>query len=275
MSNGKVILSGEHAVVYGKTALATQISLGVKVDIVENNGSEKSELVKKAIQVAGGNESIQVIIESQLPVGSGLGSSAAVAAATIKAVREHSGKPIDNNELYKLTMECEKLAHGNPSGLDPTTVIYGGLIAFRRGQPFERLNIPNPVKILLVNSGKPQETTKEMVEMVANNPRKIEIIEKIGGVSESVEKALCSGRDISQLLNENGKLLEELGVVGEVAKRISKEIREIGGSVKITGAGGVKAGSGMMIVLAPDYTNIKKMLNNKHIDYFEVKIGVQ
>jgi len=122
---GKVILAGEHAVVYGKMALAASISLGVRVSVVESGGSEKNPIVDKAIKVAGGDQNTRVLIESELPIGSGLGSSAAVAAATIKAVREYLGKPINEEELFKLTFECEKIAHGNASGLDPAAVVYG------------------------------------------------------------------------------------------------------------------------------------------------------
>ncbi|MFZ2199759.1 MAG: mevalonate kinase [Microgenomates group bacterium] len=270
---GKVILAGEHAVVYGKMALATSISLGVSVGVVENDWSPKNPLIDKAIEVAGGDENIQVKIVSELPIGSGLGSSAAVSVATIRAVREYLGKPIDNGELFNLTMECEKLAHGNASGIDPTTVVYGGLIAFTKGQPFERLEIKNPIKLLLVNSGKPAESTKEMVELVANNPENRQVIDKIARLVEEVREKLVDGSEVSELLNQNGLLLEELGVVGERAKGLSRELREIGARVKITGAGGVKTGSGMMVVIAPEYTKIRKLLDNKQIDYFETVIG--
>lgn len=272
---GKVILVGEHAVVYGKMALAASISLGVSAIVVESGGSEKNPLIRKAIEVAGGDENTQVGIESELPIGSGLGSSAAVAAATIKAVREYLGKPIENDELFNLTMECEKLAHGNPSGLDPATVIYGGLIAYAKGQPFERLEIINPIKLLLVNSGKPAESTKEMVELVAGKSETSQVIDKIAELVEVVRMRLIKGGGVSDLLNQNGLLLEELGVVGERAMMLSKELRNMGASIKITGAGGVKTGSGMMIVMAPDFTQIKKLLDNKKIDYFETVIGAK
>ncbi len=273
--SGKVILAGEHAVVYDKMALAASMSLGVTVNVVESGGSEKNPLIRKAIEVAGGDENINVDIRSELPIGSGLGSSAAVAAATIRVVREYLGKPIDNDELFTLTMECEKLAHGNPSGLDPVTAIYGGLIAYAKGQPFERLNIKKPIKLLLINTGKPEESTKEMIELVANNKNKDEIIDRIGDLTTEFKMLLESGQDVSVLLNRNGLLLEELGVVGTKAMVLSNEIRNLGGSVKIAGAGGVKTGSGMMIVMAPDYTKIQKLLDNKQIEYFETTIGAK
>ncbi len=270
---GKVILSGEHAVVYGKMALAASISLGVSVSVVEQGGSEKNPVIDKAIEVAGGDGNIQVLIESELPIGSGLGSSAAVSAATIKAVREYLNKPINEDELFNLTFECEKLAHGNASGLDPAAVVYGGLIAYTKGQPFERLQIERPLKLLLVNTGKPTETTKEMIELVAKKLGNTEIINSIEGVVKQVRERLIRGGDISELINQNGVLLEDLGVVGKSALLLSKELRDLGGKVKIAGAGGVKTGSGMMIVMHPDLTQTKKLLDNKQISYFETEIG--
>ena len=263
---GKVILAGEHAVVYGKMALVASISLGVRVQVVEREGTEKTDIVKKAIEVAGGDDKIQVKIDSNLPIGSGLGSSAAVAAAVIKAVRTYLKKPINNDELFSLTMECEKIAHGNASGIDPACVVYGGLIAFRKGQPFERLKIVKPIKLLLVNSGKPAESTKEMVELVALNPDRLKIV---GRIEELVEQV------IADLLNMNGLLLERMGVVGKFAKKLSDELRTMGCSVKITGAGGVRSGSGIMIVMGPDLAKIKKLLDNRKINYFETVIGAK
>lgn len=271
--NGKVILFGEHAVVYGKMALVASISLGVRAQVVMNGGVDKTEIVKKAIEVAGGSQNLQIKIESELPVGSGLGSSAAVSACVIKAVREYLGKPIDQDELFQLTMECEKVAHGNPSGVDPASVVYGGLIAYTKGQPFERLVIKNPIKLLLVNTGKPRESTREMVELVAKNPDRENIIEEIGEIATLAKAEMVEGREIHQLINKNGILLEKLGVVGEKVKKLSHKLREMGASVKITGAGGVSGGSGMMIVLARNFAKFKELLDNSQIDYFETTIG--
>ncbi|MBP9670435.1 hypothetical protein KBD75_03480 [Candidatus Woesebacteria bacterium] len=272
-TTGKVILAGEHAVVYGKMALVTSIALGVRVMVVEKGGTEKNPIIDKAIEVAGGDKSIHVEIESELPIGSGLGSSAAVSAAVILAVREHLVKPIDKDELFNLTFECEKLAHGNASGLDPAAVVYGGLLAYTKGQPFERLKINKPIKLLLVNTGKPAEPTKEMIELVAQSPDKIEIIEQIANVVKKVKERLVGGEEIADLIDQNGVLLERLGVVGERALLLSRELRGLGAKVKIAGAGGVRTGSGMMLVMHPDFTQIKKLLDNMQIDYFETIIG--
>ena len=272
---GKVILAGEHAVVYGKMGLVANIGLGVKVRINDGGGAKNNELVSRAVELAGGNENLGVEIESELPIGSGLGSSAAVSAAVIRAVREYLGKPIGQDELFQLCWECEKLAHGNSSGADPASVVYGGLIVYIKGQPFEKLRIVKPIKLLLVNTGKPEESTKEMVELVAGNPEKERIIEAVEKLVVQVRDKLIRGEGVGELLNQNGLLLEELGVVGNRAKKLSKELREIGAHVKITGAGGAKKGSGMMIVVKDDLTQIKKLLDNRKINYLETEIGGQ
>lgn len=268
---GKVILSGEHAVVYGELALAAQINLGVNVRVIEGK-HEIDPIICRAIEVAGGDRNLGVEIESQIPIGSGLGSSAAVAAATIKAVREHLRNPIDDDELFGLTMECEQIAHGNPSGIDSAVVVYGGLIAFTKGNPIEKLTIKSPLKLLLIDTGKPEESTKEMVELVASKRGKDKIIPQIGKITFKIKNNLLEGEPVGELINENGFLLEKLGVVGEGAKRLSSELRKLGSSVKITGAGGMKSGSGMMIVMNDNLAKIKQFLDNNKVQYFETSI---
>lgn len=269
---GKVIISGEHAVVYGELALAAQINLGVNVRVIEGK-HEIDPIICRAIEVAGGDRNLGVEIESQIPIGSGLGSSAAVAAAIIKAVREHLRNPIDDDELFGLTMECEQIAHGNPSGIDPAVVVYGGLIAFTKGNPIEKLTIKSPLKLLLIDTGKPEESTKEMVELVASKRGKDKIIPQIGKITLKIKNNLLEGEPVGELINENGFLLEKLGVVGEGAKRLSSELRKLGSSVKITGAGGTKSGSGMMIVMNDNLAKIKQFLDNNKVQYFETSIG--
>ncbi len=271
---GKVILAGEHAVVYGKMALVTSISLGVRAYVGRAESKQKyNEIISKAIKVAGGDDLLEIKIESELPAGSGLGSSAAIAAAVVKGVREYLGKVITEDELFELTLECEKVAHGNPSGVDPAAVVYGGLIAYVKGQPFEKLMITRLVTLLLVDTGKPTESTREMVEMVAAKEDKERIINQIGELSGQVKVGLIRGEEVNELLNQNGLLLEELGVVGKRAKELSDGLRQIGCSVKITGAGGVATGSGMMIVMSRDLQKTKAFLDKRNVKHFEVTVG--
>lgn len=275
MVSGKIILSGEHAVVYGQLALASSINLGVVARVVgEDTEVGKNEIVIRAIEVAGGDSKMGIGIESEIPVGAGLGSSAAVAAAVILAVREYLGTPVKSKkELFNLVMECERVAHGNPSGIDATVVVYGGLIAFTKGSPIEKLSIEKPLELLLVDTGKPVESTKEMVELVAQVGNKDELIGQIGQLSLEMKKELVSGNEIDELLNHNGIMLERLGVVGESARQLSDELRKIGASVKVTGAGGVKEGSGILLVRHRDLNVVRKYLDIRQLMYYSTKIG--
>ncbi len=224
--------------------------------------------------MAGGGEGLRVEVESEIPVGAGIGSSAAVATAVIVTVREYLGSPIKSKKvLFNLVMECEKVAHGNPSGIDAAVVVYGGLIAFTKGSPIEKLTIRKPLELLLVDTGKPVESTKEMVELVSQVGNRDKIIELIGKLSIEVKDKLILGNDVDELLNKNGLLLEELGVVGMSGKQLSNELRKIGASVKVTGAGGVKEGSGMLLVRHNDLNVVRKYLDSRNISHYSTKIG--
>jgi len=275
---GKIILCGEHAVVAGEMALAVSIDQGVTVTVSEGEAIEYREdtkgLIPKAIGLAGGDESLRVEIQSELPVGSGLGSSAAVSAAVIRAVREYLGKPVDNDELFRLTHIVENIAHnGKSSGVDPAAVVYGGLIAYIKGKPIEQLEIPKAIKLLLVMTAEPSESTGEMVEIAALNPRKKEIFGEIGKLVRIIREKMLEGEVVFDLLNQNGLLLEQLGVVSESGRELSSQLREMGYAVKIAGAGGVKTGSGMMIVMGEDFAKAKSLLDNMGTKYFETEIG--
>jgi len=284
---GKLILTGEHSVVYGYPALVASIDKGVSVTIKKGLGKVdlgKEEdpigLVKKAVDVSGldGSE-VDIKIESGLPVASGLGSSAAVSAGVIKAVYDFLGKDLKENDWYELTMECERLAHENPSGVDPAAVIYGGLMKYIKGKGIERLVIAKPLSLLLFQSGRPRESTRDMVievvgKRMKREPKVVEgIFKKIGIVTEKIQKVLERRNGVGELFDENGKLLENLGVVGGKVRKISAELRKLDCGVKVTGAGGVTGGSGMMMVYHTDLDIPEKYLKEEGYKYMKVTVG--
>lgn len=285
---GKVLLAGEHAVVHGEPALAVSIDRGVRVRVQGRGealkGSSQSILVedkvgvvRKAIELLGVDlDSVDVEIDSDLPVGAGLGSSAAVAAAAIQALGRYLGRRFSKRELFDLVMECERLAHGNPSGVDPAAVIYRGLIWYVKGQPIERLRLGRHYRFLLVDSGRPVESTKEMVEGVEFRRQNLEfskLLKKIGGVTKKLRVCLERGEGIGELVDENGRLLEELGVIGKRVLAMSKQLRGMGAAVKVTGAGGVRRGSGMLLVMHPDFKRLVEFVSGHGWTHFAVTIG--
>jgi mevalonate kinase len=143
-----------------------------------------------------------------------------------------------------------------------------------RGKEMEHLKTPKPYSLILVDSGTPEETTGEMVVLVAKSskfqvPSTKLIIGKIGKITQKIREKMELGAEIQDLVNENGKLLEEIGVVGEKAKTMSQQLRTLGFGVKITGAGGVKAGSGRLMVVGANL----KVVRDLGYEAFEIKIG--
>ena len=178
---GKIHLLGEHAVVYGKPALLAVVNLRVTVtltpspSVIASDRRERGNLyfsklkkivepiVKKVLKIKT-IPPYQLTISSQLPLGSGLGSSAAISAAYIGALLLHLKTKWDLNLINELTFEAEKTFHGNPSGGDNTTVVFGGTSTFQVGfasWKVDPVSIPSKLakNFVLVNSGKPVETT--------------------------------------------------------------------------------------------------------------------
>src|SRR5579859_7607168 len=127
-SPGKVIISGEHSAVYDQPALASAINLFVKVELLPNSKKWEIEpqyvdFFKNILQVFGekfrkNTKIFTVKIDGDLPIGSGLGSSAAFAHATFKALAEFFEIKISPAEMIALIQKSERYAHGHPSGLD-------------------------------------------------------------------------------------------------------------------------------------------------------------
>ena len=251
----KLILSGEHSVVYGYPAIATAVNLRLTAN-------------------ASGN------ISSDIPIGAGLGSSAAFAVATSALEFESLDLEKINDAAYRV----EKKLHGNPSGVDNTIVTYGGFLWYRKEnekfKTFKQIGTKTKLpKIYLLNTGKPIESTKEMVEMVGGrySSKKIstlKIFKNMEDITKNFLDLLLGGKeDFGKLISENERLLEELGVVSNKTKDLVRIIEKAGGHIKVSGAGGKKDGSGMAILYHKDIEKIT-LLKKKHgFNLIPVKVG--
>ena len=292
---GKIHLLGEHSVVYSKPAILAAIDLRVYVTIQANTDhtSEVGARVKKVVDPIIKKylklktlPSYQIQIESQLPIGSGLGSSAAISASYIAALLSFLKVKWNLNLINELTFEAEKVFHGNPSGGDNSTVVYGGFIWFRKETSdlkiIQPLNIifPRSRNFVLINTGKPKETTAEMVNMVSAKCKvQSAKFKKIFDDQEGLVKQLLpvlKNRDEKNLINiirQGERNLESIGVVSSSTKSIIREIEKLGGAAKISGAGGAKGGSGMLVCY---HKNPKKILNyakQNNLEAFIIKLG--
>jgi len=256
---GKVILAGEHAVVYGYPAIAAAIDRRLIIAVRQGKKSKRyTGLVEFALsQILKPGEVVDLKIKSKLPIGSGLGSSAALATALVWALKPSLSVQA-KNRLVKI---IEDYQHGQSSGVDQVIVRQGGMLKFQRGK-FK------PVKLkvkqaILIDSGRPKETTGEMVKNVAEK-KPVTILKKIGQIADNWSPGL---------IKENEWLLEQLGVVGQKAQKIIRQIEVIGGMAKVCGAGGIKAGSGMLLAHHQDQGKLLKLIKQKHWRYLKVSLG--
>ncbi len=182
---------------------------------------------------------------TEIPVGSGLGSSAAFAVASVRAISEIYGKKLSNEEINNIAFECEKLMHGIPSGGDNSACCFGGLVWFKKGEAVKPLKDEIPYRLenfVLVYTKKPEKTTGELVQQVRNleegyrNPR----VEAIGEMAEEMLDVLKS-KDFTrmkEIINLTQKNLTELGVSCREIDKIAEKVCSIGGAAKLCGAGG-------------------------------------
>jgi mevalonate kinase len=290
-SKGKVIISGEHSVVYGQPALVGGLKLFREVVIREPKKRQifQSAIINNILKIFEAKfginaDNLEVLDLGKLPVGSGLGSSAAFAHAVFLSLLKHFNLSASKDELFELVQASERFCHGNPSGVDATAVVYGGLVEFVKGDGNNLINqINNQDNLLtktnffLIDSGRPTETTKEMVEMVSAKIKADQalqvVIEKMGQVTRKLIEAVKLNSFDTEAIRENQRLLEELGVVGEKAQLIIKQIEETGAVAKITGAGGVLDGSGMILAYTLDHDKISDLIKKNNWKSYQIQIG--
>jgi hydroxymethylglutaryl-CoA reductase len=258
---GKVILLGEHAAVYGKHALAVPVTDAVSATLVDEPTrpdlpelAAAIELIKKELGVA--DSPFGVRVESKLPVAMGLGASAAFAVAIARAYNARHELGFDDDRINAIAYECEKLAHGTPSGIDNTIATFGKAMLFRNEGSLhvEAIEIEHQPPIVIACSHQ-QGRTKQVVAGVRkrreqNAPHYDAIFEQIDVLSRAGAEALADGDygELGRLMNICQGLLNAIGVsTAELEGMIG--IARAAGAVgaKLTGAGG----GGSIVALCP------------------------
>ncbi len=300
---GKLILSGEHAVVYGCPALAMAIDRhaqavvtaggtgadDVSFDLpdvasnesftvralrdfkvrVQRNYQEFAEgrmglreiLRKPAdlfqyafITVLDGlhlqvTDGIRVRMHSTIPIGCGLGSSAASILSVLRAVGHYFRVEFRPDWYYRYSLETERLQHGYASGVDSFISLHGGCAVFRQG---EARKIPLPrLRLLLVDTGQPASTTGECVAEVRRAHGGSGIWCEFERVTLALEAALCRNDDeaFRDGIRENHRLLCRIGVVPAKVQAFIADVEASGGAAKICGAGAVRGDAGGAVLV--------------------------
>lgn len=289
---GKVILFGEHAVVYGQPALAAGIARGVVVrggspaarlglrlhtpggEVVEATRGGAGRLSEALTRLAesleaevGSLPSLTLEVESALPPGAGLGSSAALAVAVARALL--GGAPGEEGmaRVLRAATAAESVFHGNPSGVDHTTAAYGGVLRFVKGAAPEVLTGLPPLR-LVVAQVEPGADTGVMVAGVRalreRSPARVDaLLREAGALTDAGLDALRQGdlERLGLLMNLAHGLLHALGVSTEALDRGCHRARAAGAlGAKLTGAGG--GGCLVALVREPDEAAVTQALRD-------------
>lgn len=296
---GKIHLLGEYAVVYGKPALLAAVDLRVTVTINANTskvGPDSFE-VKKIIEPIIKNKFnlkkiplYKLKIDSKVPIGSGLGSSAAVSSAYIAALLTFLKIKWDKSLINELAYEAEKVFHGNPSGADNSAIVYGGLIWYRKETPDLKIIHPLPFSIpnklaknfVIINTGKPKKSTKDTLTAVKNlYQKKPKLINKFLDSQEKLVRELLPAiknadeKEVIRIIREGERNLESIGVCSPEVKKIIRQVEKAGGAAKICGAGASEGPTGVLLCYHKNKKIIEKVAKDLNLEYFNTKLGVE
>jgi mevalonate kinase len=291
---GKVILLGEHAVVYGSTALAVPLAIGVTARASPAPActfrpprglrrATRAQLLSafSAAADAAGRPPVRVSVASRLPMSMGLGSSAAVAVAVSGVLlRAATGRVPSAERLRVLAGKMEVVFHGTPSGVDHACSALGAPIAFRRRgvRPphIRRLVLRRPLELLVAIAGarRPtRDTVAGLRQRQARWPvRYGRLFREVGNVAEEGVRAAEAGdlESLGDAMNVNHGLLTALGVSSEAVEAMVARLRAAGAlGAKLTGAGG---GGGAVVGLFRDARAAEARLRRAGITCFRTRV---
>lgn len=266
---GKIILFGEHAVVYGRPALAVPVTQ-VHVDVEVSDGNRPGIWINAPdihvyaelntlpsdhpIAAVIHNflflwrvspfPNLEIKITSTIPVASGLGSGAAVTVALVRALAAHLKHPMTDDEINTFAYEIEKLHHGTPSGIDNTVITYAKPVYFIKGQSMETFRAGQPFVIIIGDTGLAAPTKESVADVrqlwMQDKTRWEAVFDKIGEISFNARRAIEAGKSelLGGLMNENHVLLQELTVSSPELDRLVRTARDAGAAgAKLSGGG--------------------------------------
>jgi mevalonate kinase len=302
---GKLILSGEHAVVYGQPALAMAVNRYATATVTHERLPQfffdladlahhsrlsvsalhdlKARIKRKYYRFINGEYSIRDVlhkpfelaqfalgvfaealnlslphgvkirVQSDIPIGCGMGSSAATIISVMHAVSAYLQVTITRDTLFQLALETENMQHGYSSGLDLRVAQNGGCL-YLHEKEMQLRAIPL-MPMYLINTGTPLTSTGQCVEKVASHFQSQQLCQDFGVVTKAMDAALQQQNwpEMQNMIRLNHRLLTQIGVVPDKIQQFIAEIEAQNGSAKICGAGAVAGEhAGAVLVVIED-----------------------
>lgn len=308
---GKIILAGEHAVVYGHPAISLAIDRGVRIKVQERAKDDRSgpvlratglgfvgsvrpgidgegpqvlrQALDKLVELLGERiRDLEFIADSAIPGGRGLGSSAALSVAMVRGAKQYFGESLSKTEESALALELERIFHGSPSGIDHTVVSHGGLICYRRKEQIpniESIHLTRPLSFAIGIAG-PHGGTLKVVEALSlrarRHPERFQhifegIANLVGEMKTSLEKGQLAA--VGELMNVNQGYLNALSVSTPDLEKLCTIARDQGAlGAKLTGAGG---GGAVIALVEDDGERVAEAFKNAGFLSFATKCETQ
>ena len=275
---GKIILFGEHAVVYGRPALAVPVTqvhadvevldssrAGIRIDAPDINVHAELNTLPSDHPIASVIHnflflsrvspfpSLDIRISSTIPVASGLGSGAAVTVVLVRALSLHLNHPMTDEEVNAFAYEIEKLHHGTPSGIDNTVITYARPVYFIKHPPspggrgpggeVETLTVGQPFTIVIGDTGISAPTKDSVADVrrlwMNDKARWETVFDKIGEIAFTARRAIEAGK--SEML---GELMDENHALLQKLTVSSPELDRLVEAARDAGATGAKMSGG-------------------------------
>jgi len=278
---GKIILFGEHAVVYGQPAIAVPVhqvqaravvkpqpgGQGIKIlapDISLNSTLANLPLedavslaIRLTLEALGVKNppACSLLITSTIPLAAGMGSGAAVSVAIIRAVSGFMGHLLPDETVNQIAFEVEKLHHGTPSGIDNTVVTYAKPVYFVKGQKPETIEISEPFTLVIGDTGIATPTSETVGDVRNSYQAQPGLFQNYfntcGMIAKNAAYSIQHHRisSLGPLMNDNHNILIEMGVSCPELDLLTTAARNAGAlGAKLSGGG---RGGNMIALVEP------------------------
>jgi len=292
---GKVILFGEHAVVYGRPAIAVPVlqvrakaivsvdprsfpglvkfqapDIGLETSLYDlpENHPLAAVILKAAVAMQLSHiPACTIKVTSTIPIAGGMGSGAAVSVAILRAFSASLGHPLNDEQVSQLAYEVELIHHGTPSGIDNTVITYAKPVYFIKGRTIETLRVKTPFSLVIADTGV-QSPTSSVVSDVhsaweADQAQFNLLFDRAGEIAATARQSIEAGSvdKLGPMMDENQALLRKMGVSSPELESLIEAARSSGAQgAKLSGAG--RGGNIIALVAAEQAGRVARVLED-------------